>query len=101
MQRRMDIKWENPPPTSGRGATPRDEEVEMVNALRARPNDWARLFMFENNSQASTRAQTIRRGQRSGWKVDGGHFDVVTRKVETGIAVYVRYVPAPERSDTD
>lgn len=102
----MDIKWEDPPITSGRGARVRPEEQDVIDALVARPGQWARLrdFDIESRSAASNLGATIRKGERAGWRSNSsGTFESCTRTLadQGVVAVYVRYVPRTERSDTD
>lgn len=83
----MEITWETPPNTSiGRPA----RYVHILNTLRNRPNEWARLEVPGLKTQSSL-ATSINQGRIKGSE-PAGSFEAVTRTVDGETRLYVRSV---------
>lgn len=83
----MELTWETPP-EAHTGA--RARYVHILNTLRERPNEWARLEV-PGVKDPSGLATAINAGTIKG-SGPAGDFEAVTRKVDGKIRLYVRHV---------
>lgn len=84
----MEIEWDTPaPPASGRKRGKAGKYVELFDALRTRPGEWA---VLARDTYVSA-GQAVERGHLSG--CEPGEFEAVTRRNgHGGTDVYVRYI---------
>ena len=78
-----EVEWGTPPP-----AKPGSVEVwrPIAEALRSRPNEWAKVRTLKNSTTAQNMGSNLRRGSMGGWT--RGEFEV---RVD-GCDVWARYV---------
>lgn len=77
------------PPASRKGNHGPRIAVELA-PLRERPGEWARVYGPLNKEWASVKASRINHGGYVG--IATGEYEAITRKLEDGTYVWVRYV---------
>lgn len=77
-------KWEDPPNSWGRRPI---DWAKILEPLRTNPNRWARVATYESRSGVGTAAKRAR-------ELVGADFEIVTRTVDGGSAMFARFVGA-------
>lgn len=97
-QNDVDLEWEEPP-TLRRGPRAADAETRAIaEALRARPNKWAKIA---EGSRDSALVSKIKKGTHSAFAPEGS-FEATSRRDEDGdITVWARFVGIDEADDDD
>lgn len=80
------IQWGLPPAP---GRTKRDWAT-IVQALKGRPGEWARIETCSSQAAAGALAQQVRRSQPV--PLRDGRYEAVARSVDGSYAVFARYV---------
>jgi hypothetical protein len=85
----IELRWEDPPPHGNTKPKPESKYDPIVDALRARPREWAVVY---ESTPGSAGAMTHR--IKSGWGPfnPAGAFEAVCRKGVDKTVVYARYV---------
>lgn len=83
----MNLTWENPPASKGPGK----KTCPEADALRANPNQWAKVYEKDSQSRAGAVATTIKKGTRAGFGPKGT-FEATTRTQDGKGVVYARFV---------
>lgn len=94
----MSVVWEEPPNTSSRGfreRSPQRKEMDMMlEELKLRPGQWARLWDFAEKEDAEKKAGTLR-------SIAGKGFNVSIRTSDHGFSIYARRSAEKPEQDTD
>ncbi|MER6575763.1 hypothetical protein [Nonomuraea sp. NPDC001023] len=88
----FEIRFEDPPPATRRGAKARSFDYEQIAAtLCARPGEWAFIGATATPTRAGGTAQRIRDGLVEALAAHG-EFDAVSRTVDGEYRVYARFL---------
>lgn len=93
----MSVVWEEPPAGSRtfspRERSPLRKEIEgYLDALKANPGQWARLWDFSEKEDAEKRTTVLRSVSGKGW-------NILCRKSDYGWSIYARrHVDEPEET---
>lgn len=68
------------------------EWPKVVAALKARPNEWARIYKGSSRTRGYSIARRISRGEIPEFRHEVGSFEAVARKSGDRVDIYARYV---------
>jgi hypothetical protein len=95
----MTVVWEEPPKGGWGGGTrersPLRKEIDsMLDELRQRPGQWARLWDFQEKEEAEKRANVLRSVSGKGWNVS-------LRQTQYGWSIFSRRREDEAEEDTE
>lgn len=87
--------FEEPPTTARARSFVPTKWTEISEALKARPNTWARVSTHRTEESAKQAASGIRNGQRSGFEPKGSFEALFGSTTDGDFGVWARYAGAP------